>query len=268
MSWGLGLARRRRSSKSTGSTRRRGSGSASRRKWKLDVEEVAGEVIPEVVSRLGLEYLGLTERELRDIIEPIISSIAEARSTKPSVESLVKRIAAGKEMLFKAIAAKLLEREELGREHLEFIVSYAPELAGRAAPRLYREASRLGLDYIIDSLRYLWERYGRPLPVRCPYCGFRSVTPGLTCIVCGRSVEEEDLKESIGFEDLLRRFAETSDPSIVEEVLRSGIVLYDGELHPPSLRSRAPLAVELFLTRRERRVLEEALARRRLGVPP
>ena len=262
----MSLARRRRSVKSHGTRRKRGSSSSSRRKWKLNVEEVAGQVIPEVVSRLGLEYLGLSERELRDIIEPIITGIAEARSTKPSVESLVKRIVAGKDMLFKAIAAKLLERDELTREQLEFIVSYAPELAGKAAPRLYREASRLGLDYIVDSLRYLWDRYGKPLPVRCPYCGFRSVTPSLTCIVCGRSIEEVDLKNSINFDNLLKRFAETMDPSLVEEVLRSGIVLYDGELHPPSLRSRVPLAVELFLTRRERKLLEEALARRRLGV--
>ena len=89
----------------------------------------------------------------------------------------------------------------------------------------------------------------------------------MTCIVCGRSVDEDDLKREINFEELLRRFAETADPGIVEEVLRSGIVLYDGELHPSSLRSRTPLAVELYLTSREKRILREALARRRLGVP-
>jgi len=230
----------------------------------LDVEAVAGEVIREVVDRLGLDYLGLTERELRDVIEPIIADIAEARSTKPSVESLVKRIVSGKEMLFKALAARLLERDELTLEQLEFIVAYAPQLAGRAAPKLYRAAVKAGADHIIDALRTLWEAYGAPTPIECPYCGFRAVTPAMECLVCGRAVEEGDLKERIGFQDLLLRFAEEADPVLVEEVLRAGLVVYDGEVKPPSMRARAPMGVELFLTRREREALREALARRSL----
>ncbi len=251
------LPRRKRSASQQGKRRQTG---RSKKKWTLDVEAVASEVIPEVASRLGLDYLGLTERELRDVIEPIISSIAEARSTKPSVESLVKRIVAGKQMLYKAIAAKLLEREELTVDQLEFIVANAPELAGRAAPKLYRIAKAAGADHIIDTLRFLWERYGKPTPVRCPYCGFRAVTPALECIVCGRSVEEEDLKRAIGFEDLLRRFAETADPALVEEVIRRGYVLLDDEIKPPSLRSTTPLAVEIYLTRRERELLRSLLS--------
>ena len=227
---------------------------------------MAGEVIPEVVNRLGLDYLGLTERELRDVIEPIISSIAEARSTKPSVESLVKRIVAGKQMLFKALAARLLEREELNMEQLEFIISYAPDIAGRAAPKLYRIAARIGADHIIDALRTLWEQYGKPTRVECPYCGFRSVTPNLECIVCGRAVEERDLKEKIGFRRLLERFAEEADPVLVEEAARTGLVLYDGDVKPPSLRASSPLAVELFLTKSERDLLKSILSRRSLRV--
>jgi len=257
------LPRRRRSTGSAKNTAARKSRS-TRKTWKLDVEAVAGEVIREVVDRLGIDYLGLTERELRDVIEPIIAEIAEARSTKPSVESLVKRIVAGKEMLFKALAARLLEREDLTLEQIEFIVAYAPQLAGRAAPRLYRAAAKLGADHIIDALRTLWELHGAPTPIECPYCGFRAVTPAMECMVCGRVVEERDLKEKIGFRDLLVRFAEEADPALVEEVLRAGFAIYDGEIKPPSMRARAPMGVELFLSRGEREAVREVLARRSL----
>jgi len=223
------------------------------------VEEVAGRIIPEIVDRLGLAYLDLTEKELRDVIEPIIEAIAEARSTKPTDESLIKRITGNKLLLYKAIAAKLAERDDLTPEQLEFVVSYAPEIAGRLAPKLYYIARSKGADHIVDALRYLWDKYGKPFPVRCPYCEFRSVAPDLTCIVCGRSVDEEDLKDYIGFRGLLARYAETAPRQIAAEIYRSGYVVYDGEIHPPSLKSRAPLGVVLYLSKEEKRLLAEIL---------
>ena len=223
------------------------------------MEEVAGRIIPEIVLRLGIGYLGLTERELREVIEPVIESIAEARSTKPSDESLIKRITGNRHLILKAIAAKLAERDDLSVEQLEFIVSYAPEIAGRMAPKLYRIAEKQGAEHIIDSLRHLWDRYGKPMSIACPYCGFRAVTPDLTCIVCGRSIEEDDLKRSIGFEGLLEAFARRAPKPIVLEVYRSGFVVYDGEIHPPSMRSRAPLGVILYLSKKEKEALERFL---------
>lgn len=220
------------------------------------MDEVLKQVIPEVVSRLSLDYLGLTEKELRDVIEPIVSGIVESRKTKPSIESLVKRIVNGKQMLYKALAAKLLERDRLEPHQVEFIVSNAPDIAGRAAPRLYKDIAEQGLDYLLDTLRYLWQRYGRPTRIRCPYCGFYSVTPDLTCMVCGRVVEEKDLKESIGFRRLLESASKVMDRSLLEEIARAGFVVYDGEIHPPSLRQRIPEGVVLYLSREERELLK------------
>ncbi|MEB3806301.1 MAG: TFIIB-type zinc ribbon-containing protein [Desulfurococcales archaeon] len=235
--------------------------SKKERKWTVNIEEMTSIVASEVVSRAGLDYLGLKEAELRDVIEPIVASIVEARKTKPTAESIIKRIINSRQTLYKAIAAKLLERDTLSLEQLEFIVTYAPELAGRAAPKLYRIAKELNADYIVDTLRYLWQRYGTPTRVRCPYCGFDSVTPDLTCIVCGRSVEERDLKEEIGFDRLLADLARSGHRDVVEEILRAGFAVYDGEIYPPSLRSRHPYGVILYLTRREKMLLKSLLSR-------
>jgi len=106
----------------------------------------------------------------------------------------------------------------------------------------------------------LWERYGKPLPVRCPYCGFAAVTPDLSCMVCGRSVDEEDLKEYIDLKGLLQEYARRSPRQLVLEIYRSGFVIYDGELYPPSLKSRAPLGVVLYLSRDEKELISRILS--------
>ncbi len=230
-----------------------------RKSRKFDYESAVPEVVRGVVERLGLDYLGLSYDELREVIEPIVVEIVENRKTKPSIESLIKRIINNKQLLFKAIASKLAGKEELTLEQLEFIITNAPELAGRAAPLLYDKARRLQADYLIDSLRYLWQRYGKPTRIRCPYCGFYSVTPDMKCIVCGREVDERDLKQSIGFEKLLREFAEHSDRALVEEVIRAGYVIYDGEIHPPSAAPLHRAGVQLFLSRREKELLRSIL---------
>ncbi len=225
----------------------------------FDYEKVVPEVIREVVERLAIDYLNLTEKELIEIIEPIVVQIVENRKTKPSIESLVKRIIRNKQLLFKAIAAKLIEREELNLDQLEFIVANAPELAGRATPLLYRHAIRYGADYILDSLRALWLRYGKPSKIKCPYCGFYSVTSNLQCLVCGREVDEKDLKSSIGFTRLLESTVERFDSSLVEEILRAGYVIYAGEIYPPSYKPLHKDGIIIYLSRKEKEKLRSLL---------
>lgn len=248
---------------STSKTSRRRRSSSSRKKWTLDMDTVVPQVASAVIERLGLDYAGIRVDDIRDIVEDIVRGIAESRSTKPSVETLIKKIVKNPLPFKKAVAAKLVTRESLSGEQVEFIVATAPEIAGRAAPRLYREARRLGLEHIVDSLRYLWLRYGRPTPFECPRCGFKALTPELSCMVCGARVDEEEFKSHIGFEMLLREMAETR-PSEALEAADSGFVLYDGEkLLPPSRRAQTPLLIELYLTSRERSLLRSLAIRAR-----
>jgi hypothetical protein len=224
------------------------------------VEAVSREVASAVAERLGLDYYGLAPEDIRELVADIIQGIAANRSTKPSVESLIKNIMRNKESFLRALAGMLIEKaERLTVEQLELIVSYAPQLAGRAAPILYREASRLGADHIIEALRSLWLRYGHPTPIRCPRCGFHAVAPDLTCLVCGATLSEEEVKESIGFRDMLRTFARRAPRQLVLEVLRAGYVVVDGEVRAPSMRRPGEYALELYLSREEKRILEEEL---------
>ncbi len=260
------LARKRGRSRGKGrdksASKSRKKGSRSRRKWTFDTVSAAREIASMILERWGLDLLGIDADFLVEIIYSIVSDIVASRASKPTVEGLYRNLDRNRRFVLKAIAAKLLERESLTPEQLDFILAYAPDLAGKAAPHLYRQAVRAGADHIVDALRALWIQYGKPTPIECPYCGFRSVAPDLTCIVCGKTIEEHDLKKSIRFAEKLEQFADTAPRSLVLEVLSAGFVLYDGEIKPPSMRSSSPLAVELFLSREEKELLKKRLEER------
>lgn len=236
-----------------------------RKRWTFDVDSAADEISRILVERWGLDVSGVTPDFIRDIVADIVGGIVENRATKPTIESLVKNLERNKRMVLKAIAAKLVALEDLSVEQLEFILAYAPEIAGKAAPHLYRIAKEKGADHVIEALRVLWVQYGTPTRIECPYCGFNSVTPGLYCMVCGREVRESDLKEKIGFRGLLEMFASTAPLSLVQEILSSGFVLYDGEIKPPSMRPQSPGAVELFLTSEEKKLVSRIIEERLKG---
>lgn len=233
-----------------------------RRQAQVDVDSMAEEAAGEVMVRLGLE--GVVDRRLVvEVMREVVSGIVESRSTKPSLESIVKRVTANAAPFLKAVAALLLsEADKLTVEQLEFIVSHAPELAGRAAPALYARALELGANWVAGALRGLWLRYGRPTPVRCPRCGFNSVAPDLSCVVCGAQLSEEEVKKSLGFPEALRSFALRADLKLVEEAANAGYVVVDDDIHPPSVKALLPFYLELHLSGAERKLLEDAIRAR------
>ncbi|MCE4628508.1 MAG: hypothetical protein F7C34_05125 [Desulfurococcales archaeon] len=250
-----------RRTRKAGSTRKSRGSTSRRKKWSLDMDTVVPEVARRVIERLGLDYAGVSVEDIRDLIEEIVQAIAENRATKPSIDSLVRNIVRNGPALKKAVAAILAQREDLTGEQIDFIIASAPEVAGRVAPRLYTIARKKGMDHVVDALRTLWVTYGRPTPFTCPRCGFRALTPDLTCMVCGASVDEYEFKESIGFEDLLEEMARER-PSDALQAAEAGFVLYDGnQLLPPSARVPGKPYMELYLTGREREILRRAATR-------
>ncbi len=236
----------------------------SSKKFRLDIPSVSKEIAAEVVKRLGLDLMGIKPEDLIDIIENIVEGIVENRSTKPSTESLLKRILAGRDHVKKAVAAKLLEKrgEDLSLEQLEFIISSAPELAGRAAPLLYRLAKKYNADHLIIALQSLWNKYGRRTPIRCPRCGFYAVTPDLTCMICGASLSEEEIKQSIDFINRLKRYLESAPISLIREIYQAGFVVLNNEIHAPSTAPHSGFRVELYLDRKERELVKNILKER------
>ncbi len=225
-----------------------------------DLRPVIDSVAQQAFESLGLDMFGFTVGEVKDTVAEIVYAIAEGRSSKLTDEVALKKVMASKDSLLKALAARLLSKgSRLTREQLEFIVSYAPEQAGGAAPYLYIEAKRLGASDILDTLRSLWSRFGRPTPIECPRCGFRAVTPDLTCMVCGAELTEREVKDHIDFRRLLVETAKRLHPRLVEEIVAAGFVVFDGEIHPPSMAPRDRFSLTLHLSRDERELLRSLM---------
>ena len=229
------------------------------RKKVIDIDSLTKSIAGEVASALGLDLLGLSDEELVEVLRPAIEAVVGESSYKPSTDTIISRLRRYYTNIAKIISMQLLRlREKLTPEQLEFIILNGEEVAGLNAPRLYQEILRCKRLDLLGNLRMLWERYGRPTPFTCPKCGFRAITPDLTCIICGSSVSEKELKKSIDFREKLVEFGEEASISEIKEVLEKGYVLMGEYVKPPSAR-RSPYDIELFLTSEEKKILSSIL---------
>ncbi|MEN2999026.1 MAG: hypothetical protein ABDH61_00350 [Acidilobaceae archaeon] len=236
---------------------RRAKGRRRRQQEEEDLRGTIAEISEELVRRLDMEGL-IEPGELYEIVEEVVQNLVE-RGRKVEASSVIKKLEERREGIYKYVASRLLSGDsELDLARTEFLIYRAPELAGKAAPRLYREA--LKDPSLLSTLRTLWERYGFPLPLRCPHCNFMSITPDLNCVVCGATPSEEEIKRAMGFEEELRRAAQGWHESLIAETISAGYVYYDGEIRPPSMGRGG--AVLLHLNQREKAALREMLARR------
>jgi len=226
----------------------------------VEIESYANEISRQLVPMLGLDIIEVDASSIKGFVSEIVASIAESRATKPTINSIIKKVVASKNNFMKAIASMLISNNEVNsRERLEFLISYAPELAGKASPILYKTAKKLNLQDVIEDLRHLWNLYGRPTPVRCPRCGFNSVMPDLTCLVCNATLSEKEIKDEIGFNELLNNITSTYNREVIYEIVNAGYVVFDGELKPPSMANKSSMEIILHLSRKEREALKKAI---------
>ncbi len=213
----------------------------------------------EIVDALGLGVLGLSEEELREaLVEPVAMVLG---ASKPTIQALIKRLQRNKSRVYQLIAAYILEhREKLSEDQLEFTVAYGEKILVPFMDKLYREALRLGREDLVDALHAVWEKHGKPSPITCPRCGFRSVDPGLNCMICGYSVSEEEARRQIGFQDLLAMIAATLPRKILEEMLEDGAVyVTERSIYPLRRARREEPGIVLELRSKDKRILLEAL---------
>ena len=230
-----------------------------------EVGRLVEEVSREVIEGLGLS--GLFEvGDVRDMVESVVQSMVD-EGRRLSKESILKILSNRREEVYKYLAARVLrDNRDLTVEVAEFIVFRAPDIAGRIAPQLYPLVK--SNPVAVDSLRHLWELYGKPTPLKCPICGFKALTPDLNCIVCGGAPSEEEVKKVNNFEEELKHAIRGWRRELVEEALLAGYVYYDGEVKPPSMAKPGGLGALITLNSREKMLLREHLARLAAGQAP
>ncbi len=258
------MVRRRRRATRKRSKRTTSSRSTStRRRARADPETILNSVLDEVVSRLGLDLLGLSREEYAEILRPVVEGIVSQYSSRPSREAVLNRLENAARNIYMLASAYVLEKyEKLTEDQLEFIVANAPQIAAKYVQKLYREALRLGRRDVIPMLRSAWERFGTPTPLACPRCGFRAVTPDLVCIVCNYELSEREAKEMLDFEEKLRELAEFYSPFEIRETIARGYVII-GDVVKPATAERQPTDIVLHLSDSEKKLLSQLLAERR-----
>ncbi len=247
----------------SGKTRTSRRGVRSRASARLDPVKLLESIVDDAASRLGLDILGLSREQLIEALRPVIEGLLEQYSSRPSKEAIISRLVASSRHVYVFVSAYLLEKfDKLTPEQLEFVASYGEGVAAKYIPRLYREAKRLGREDLIPMLRTVWEKYGSPTPIACPYCGFRAVTPDLVCMVCGRELSEKEVKKAIDFREKLVEFAELYSPREIEEAVERGYVVVGESIKPPSARPERGEVI-LHLSSDERNLLKSLLVERR-----
>lgn len=250
--------------------------STSRKKSKsrkeVDIDSWLDKNLDELVSNLGLDSLGLSREEYVELLRQPMELLYGSSSSRPDVETIVKRFRRYSENVFPLIAQSLLFiKDNLSPEQLDFVVNNIGKLIISAAPRIYREAIRLGRDEVLQPLRGLWrlawlELRSKNLPMECPVCHFNSLIRDMTCIVCGSVIDEKTLKKFINFDSLLIDFLQNQSCSELEHLLRYDYVLINnsGIKHPEGVRDDVT-DIEIILDRSEKELIRKVYNSRMCG---
>ncbi len=206
----------------------------------------------EVISRLGLDFLDLNDEEVKEICELVYEMIPR----KTSFKAYFERISRKREKILPLIISHLLEKRGVRDEReLEFYVTYGDRAIIPHTSLIYFEAKKHGRKDIIALLRDLWLRNNIGFPIRCPHCAFPSVSPRFECIVCGKVLSEEEVKEAIDFKTLLKVYSETSEEEEIKRILEQGYIFYCGEDGLTSKPRMGKHCYLLELTSEENRIL-------------
>ena len=240
--------------------------SPSRKRF-VDTEEWVSRHVIDLVSSIGLEFLNLNNDEYITVFTRIVDALRGESSTL-DLDTIIRRIKRNLDKVYPMIASAVLElRDQLDEAQLEFVVNNIGDSVLAYAPRLYNEALRFGRIDLIERLRSLWrhawvlKRYPI-LPLQCPKCGFNSLMPDLSCLVCGASVSERELKEFVNFKNMLTEFAYKEPLDSVKRALSYGYVYLSSIGIKPPGESKDVLDIEVLLTNEEKNILINILKQR------
>lgn len=239
--------------------------SAPHKKKFIDTESWVDRNLDELIDAFNLGILDLTKDEARVIVTKLVDILRGEASTIDK-DTIRRRFTRNVQQMNQIIAQAILElREELTLNQLEFVVNNIGEAVLGYAPRLYNEIAKHCKHDLLEILRTTWRTYWvqrkhQLLPVVCPRCGFNSLMPDLTCIVCGASIDEGELKKYTEFEKLLQDFVEHySEEDIRKTIVYGYVYLSNLGLKPPT-HERDKLDIEVLLSGKEKDFLKSLLS--------
>ncbi len=249
-----------------GKKRREGGGSKGSVKTRkeVDVDLWLDKNIDDLVSSLGLEFLGLSKEEYLEILKRPVELLYGSPTSRPDVQTIVKRFRRYADDVYPLIALALLNiREELSVEHVDFVVSNVGRAILSVAPKIYREVIRLGREDVLPLLRRLWraawaEQRSKILPVTCPKCLFNSLVKDMQCLVCGSVISDKSLKEFLDFNNILNNYIRSLSCSDLNHLIRYDYIVVNGNglKHPKEVREEG-VDIEVLLDKNDKTLIKE-----------
>ncbi|ABN70357.1 conserved hypothetical protein [Staphylothermus marinus F1] len=240
-----------------------------RKKKILDLDSLAKKLVQDISEYTGMNTLQLPDKLKQKITREILDIVITSTSYKPSTDTILKRISRNRELINMIIAARMLEElNEFTDEQLEFIVYYGKRMIIPEISRLYRILIKKNRKDLISYLQYVWEKYGRPSPVKCPKCGFNAIMPDYTCYICGYTVTESYIREQISFEEKLREFIKEASVAELLEVLEYGFVFVsrEGIKTPKSKIDPSKIYYQIYLKPKDKALIKEEISNRKIPV--
>ncbi len=241
-----------------------------RRHKTIDLDSLAEQYKEYVIEALGISYLELPQRVLDEISKEVVNAVVTSTSYKPSVDTIVKRINRYRKQLYKIVSAKILESiDKLTIDQLEFVIGNGEEVLIQYIQDLYKLAKKYNREDLVSMLQFVWEKYGRPTPIQCPKCGFRTIMPDYGCMVCGYVVSENYIREQLNFEERFIEFIKTASVAQLRDIMDIGFILVsDVDMKSPRERIDPSIRIyyPIYLRSNELSLIMEEISSRKIPV--
>jgi len=237
---------------------------ASANRKEINVEAWIDRHIREFITLSGLDLLGLNIKEYKEVLGDILIQLFGSTTSYTNVKTLVKRYYRNKKVVDQIIASRLASRlERFSSDQLEYIIYNIGDSILYSAPQLYLAAREAGREDLINIMRAKWNeswlrKKGKVLPAPCPRCGFNSLMPDLTCLVCGAAVREDELKSYLGTFQLLKELIMDLECEGLSKLRRYDYVLLEDTRIKLPWETRNQIDIEIYLSSKEKNLIDNA----------
>ncbi len=234
-----------------------------KRKKEVNLDNWIEKYIDKIVSLTGLELLGLTHEQYIDLLRDIIVQLYGSTTSYTKAEIVAKRFMRYSERVYPIIASRLtVQLNRFNPTQLEFIVYHIGDSILGLAPKIYAEVKKARREDLLQILRNKWANAWLKnklpiLPVECPKCGFNALMPDLSCLVCSANVSEKEVKERMNFKEVFIEFINSLTCEQLSDLVRYDYVLVNGLGLKHPKEKRAPIDVEIYLSRVEREIVRK-----------
>lgn len=242
-----------------------GERSAVKVRKEVDIDSWLEKNVEELVNSLGLDFLNLSREEYIEVLKAPVELLYGSSTSRPDAQTMAKRFRRFAENVNPLIALALLNlRDRLRPEHIDFVVGNIGKAVLGVAPRIYREVKQLGREDTLPLLRRFWrvswlEQRSKTLPAECPICLFNSLTKDMYCLVCGSVISDKQLKESLGFDEMLMNYVRSLTCDELKQLTKYDYILINGNgiKHPKDFRD-GMIDIEVLLGSDDKTLIRNA----------